>query len=222
MQDELLLTSDGSHTILSARYGVSYHSRFGAVQESRHIFIDAALNYKALAQSSLSILEMGLGTGLNALLTLQESRRKGLQIRYTGVEAYPVQPEQYRQLNFIEMLQAPELEAPFRQIHEGPWGEPIALTDHFSFAKWKCLFEEFEPEPAYDIVYFDAFAPNAQPELWEIPFLEKMYRALLPGGVLTTYCAKGSVKRNLKSIGFVVESLEGPPGKREMTRAIKF
>jgi tRNA U34 5-methylaminomethyl-2-thiouridine-forming methyltransferase MnmC len=222
MQDELLLTSDGSHTILSARYGVSYHSRFGAVQESRHIFIDAALHYKALAQSSLSILEMGLGTGLNALLTLQESRRKGLQIRYTGVEAYPVQPEQYRQLNFIEMLQTPELEAPFRLIHEGPWGEPVELDEHFSFTKWKCLFEEFEPEPVYDIVYFDAFAPNAQPELWEIPVLEKMYRALLPGGVLTTYCAKGSVKRNLKSLGFVVESLEGPPGKREMTRAIKF
>lgn len=221
MQDELLLTSDGSHTILSSRYGVSYHSRFGAVQESLHIFIESALRYKAMQQNQLSVLEMGFGTGLNALLTLREARRRGLQLDYSTVEAYPISAEQARQLNFIDVLNVPELKEPFLHMHDAPWGEMVPLMDGFTFTKWNCLFEEFQREELFDVIYFDAFAPNTQPELWEIPLLEKMYQALRPGGVLTTYSAKGSVKRNLKAIGFTLESLEGPPGKREMTRAHK-
>lgn len=221
MQDELMLTSDGSHTILSAHFGVSYHSRFGAVQESRHIFIDAALRFKAAQKHDLSILEMGFGTGLNALLTLKESRQRGLRVDYSTVEAYPIPMEQAAQLNFVEVLGEPSLESPFLQMHQCPWGEKVLLEKDFSFSKWKCRFEDFEPGDRYDMVYFDAFAPNAQPELWDMPVLGKMYDALLPGGVLTTYCAKGSVKRTLKALGFTVESMEGPPGKREMTRAHK-
>ena len=221
MKDEILLTSDGSHTIQSARYGVSYHSRFGAVQESRHVFIGSALRYKALQKKELSVLEMGLGTGLNALLTLIDAKNNGLQINYAAVEAYPISSEQARQLNFIEVLKVPDLKAPFLQMHDGPWGEPLPLHDHFTFTKWNCLFEEFDTEARFDAIYFDAFAPNTQPELWEIPLLEKMYEVLNPGGILTTYSAKGSVKRNLKAVGFTVEKLAGPPGKREMTRAHK-
>ncbi|MBK6904582.1 MAG: tRNA (5-methylaminomethyl-2-thiouridine)(34)-methyltransferase MnmD [Saprospirales bacterium] len=221
MEDELIVTSDGSHTVLSAQFGESYHSRFGAVQESRHIFIDAALKFKALQQTRIKVLEMGFGTGLNALLTLLESRRKGLEVDYSSVEAYPISPEQARSLNFIDILQEPWLGAPFSEMHTGPWGQAFSLDEHFVFTKWRSLFEEFAPPSQYDVIYFDAFAPAAQPELWELPLLGKMYDALLPGGVLTTYCAKGSVKRNLKSLGFTLESLEGPPGKREMTRATK-
>lgn len=219
MQDELLVTSDGSHTILSSRYGVSYHSRFGAIQESRHVFIESALRYKAVQQNQVSVLEMGFGSGLNALLTLEDSRGKNIRIDYTAVEAYPIAPEQARELNFVEVLGRPELQAPFLQMHDAPWDMPVSLLEGFTFTKWKALFEEFDTDLRFDVIYFDAFAPNTQPELWEIPLLEKMFNVLHPGGILTTYSAKGSVKRNLKAIGFTIESLEGPPGKREMTRA---
>jgi len=221
MQDELLLTSDGSHTIRSGHFGVSFHSRFGAIQESRHIFIDAALRYKAAQQSRLAILEMGFGTGLNALLTLSESIRRSFRIDYAAVEAYPLSPDLAGRLNYLEILREPALEGAFREMHQCPWNTPVELSPDFCFTKWKTSFEEFRPAEQFDIVYFDAFAPDVQPELWETPVLGKMYDALLPGGVLTTYCAKGSVKRNLRSLGFIVESMEGPPGKREITRAFK-
>lgn len=221
MEDELIVTSDGSHTVLSGQFGESYHSRFGAIQESRHIFIDAGLKFRALQKTRLHVLEMGFGTGLNALLTLLECKRKGLEVDYSTVEAYPISPAQARGLNFVAILNEPWLEQPFLQMHTGVWGQAFPLGENFIFTKWRSLFEEFEPPCQYDVIYFDAFAPAAQPELWELPLLGKMYEALLPGGVLTTYCAKGNVKRNLKSLGFALESLEGPPGKREMTRATK-
>ncbi|MFZ2900056.1 MAG: tRNA (5-methylaminomethyl-2-thiouridine)(34)-methyltransferase MnmD [Saprospiraceae bacterium] len=221
MPDEIILTSDGSHTILSSRYGVTYHSRFGAIQESMHVFIQAGLHYKAAQSSRLSVLEMGFGTGLNALLTLIEAQRKHIDIDYATVEAFPLDIQQAAQLNFTTVLEMPELEETFQRMHRMDWGLRTALAPGFHFTKWKTAFEQYQPERPFDIIYFDAFAPGAQPELWELPLLEKMYTALAPGGVLTTYCAKGSVKRNLKSLGFSLEALEGPPGKREMTRAIK-
>lgn len=221
MQDELMLTSDGSHTILSSRYGVAYHSRFGAIQESMHVFIQSGLRYKLAQTSRIAVLEMGFGTGLNALLTLIESQCKPVVIDYVTVEAFPISIEQASQLNFTNVLQMPELEKDFQHMHRMDWGVRTAITQEFHFTKWKTTFEEYQPERLFDVIYFDAFAPGTQPELWETPLLEKMFQALSPGGVLTTYCAKGSVKRNLKSIGFSLESLEGPPGKREMTRAHK-
>ena len=174
-----------------------------------------------MQQSRLAILEMGFGTGLNALLTFQEGQKKQLVIDYSAVEGYPITLDQAGQLNFVGILQDPGLENPFLEMHRCNWSEAVQLSENFRLIKWNTLFEDFEPPGKFDIVYFDAFAPNAQPELWEMPLLEKMYEALHPGGVLTTYCAKGSVKRNLKALGFTVESLEGPPGKREMTRAVK-
>jgi tRNA U34 5-methylaminomethyl-2-thiouridine-forming methyltransferase MnmC len=221
MQDEIMLTSDGSHTILSSRYGVTYHSRFGAIQESMHVFIQAGLRYKAAQSSSLAVLEMGFGTGLNALLTLIESQRKHIDIDYATVEAFPLDAQQAALLNFTSVLEMPELEETFQRMHRMDWGLRSELIPGFHFTKWKTTFEAYQPERLFDVIYFDAFAPGAQPELWELPLLEKMYISLAPGGILTTYCAKGSVKRNLKSLGFSLEALEGPPGKREMTRAIK-
>lgn len=221
MQDEIMLTSDGSHTILSSRYGVTYHSRFGAIQESMHVFIQAGLRYKAAQSSRLAVLEMGFGAGLNALLTLAESQRKQIDIDFVTVEAFPLPVEQAAQLNFTSVLETPELEDPFQLMHRMEWGLRTEIAPGFHFTKWKTTFEEYPPERLFDVIYFDAFAPGAQPELWELPLLGKMYEALAPGGVLTTYCAKGSVKRNLRALGFSLESLEGPPGKREMTRAIK-
>lgn len=221
MQDEIMLTSDGSHTILSSRYGVAYHSRFGAIQESMHVFIQAGLRYKAALSPRIAVLEMGFGAGLNALLTLVESQRKNLEIDYSTVEAFPISLEQAGQLNFTSVLEMPELEAAFQSMHQMDWGLRTSLSQGFHFTKWRETFEAYQPQRLFDVIYFDAFAPGTQPELWELPLLEKMYKALAPGGVLTTYCAKGSVKRNLRTLGFSLESLEGPPGKREMTRAHK-
>jgi tRNA U34 5-methylaminomethyl-2-thiouridine-forming methyltransferase MnmC len=219
--NELILTSDGSHSIFSDRYGVSYHSRYGAVQETQHVFIESALLFRAGVLSELSVLEIGFGTGLNAFMTYLEALKQSLRISYTTIEAFPLEMETVRQLNYPAVLKAPGEEAVFHQMHEGPWGKEMELHAQFSFRKEQLNFEEIDYHDQFDVIYFDAFAPNAQPELWEIPVLQKMYAALRPGGVLTTYCAKGSVKRNFRSLGFEVTSLPGPPGKREMTRCQK-
>ena len=219
--NELFVTSDGSHSLQSHTYGVSYHSRYGAIQETQHIFINAGLRLKSVIQSEISILEIGFGTGLNALMTLIEAKRKNLQIAYTTLEAYPVDPKLAEQFNYIEQLDAPDFKDAFLEMHLCEWGTPTSINDNFQFKKLKQRFEELNIENEFDLVYFDAFAPSAQPELWEAPLMERIFRALKPSGVMTTYCAKGAVKRTLKNIGFEVEALPGPPGKREMTRAVK-
>ena len=214
-------TADGSHSIFSATYGVSYHSRYGAVQESQHVFIDAALRYKAVRRKSLDILEIGFGSGLNAFMTLLEAKRRHLLLRYTAIEAYPITLAEAERLNFHEALGVPDARAEFLALHRLPWGQPQALDETFVFCKLLQRIEDSAFEAAFDIIYFDAFAPNAQPELWEAPVMARMFEALRPEGVLVTYCAKGAVKRTLRQVGFEVESLPGPPRKREMTRALK-
>jgi tRNA U34 5-methylaminomethyl-2-thiouridine-forming methyltransferase MnmC len=219
--NELFVTSDGSHSLQSHTYGVSYHSKYGAVQETQHIFINAGLRLKSVIQSDISILEIGFGTGLNALMTLIEAKRKNLNIKYTTLEAYPVDPKLVEQLNFVEQLQAPDFKDVFLEMHRCEWGEWTSINENFQFLKQKQFFQELNFESEFDLVYFDAFAPSAQPELWEAPLMERIFNALKPSGVMTTYCAKGAVKRTLKNIGFEVKALPGPPGKREMTRAVK-
>ena len=218
----LLTTSDGSHTLFSERYGVSYHSRYGAVTESAHVFINAGLRYKAAVQREIAVLEVGLGTGLNAFMTWLEAERRNLSVRYTGLEAYPISEEEARQFNYPDLLNAPERAAEFWQLHAAAWGAPIVLSEHFQLEK---RLERLEtaalPEAAFDVVYFDAFAPQAQPELWTEDVFTRLYRALRPEGALVTYCAQGEFKRTLKKAGFAVERLQGPPGKREMTRGVK-
>lgn len=218
---EIFETGDGSHSILSDQFGVTYHSKHGAVQEAQHVFINAALRMKATIQDNISILEIGFGTGLNALMTCLEAQKRNLKIQYVAVEAYPISLETVQSLNYGEVL--PHLDATdfFTKIHAADWEIPTMITDNFTITKVKKRFEDLTYQNQFDIIYFDAFAPNSQPELWTKEFMQIMYNALLPKGILTTYCAKGQVKRNMKAIGFLVEKLPGPPGKREMTRACR-
>jgi len=219
---EIFETQDGSHSIFSSEFGVPYHSKYGAIQETQHVFIDAALRFKAVVQKDIAILEMGFGTGLNAYMTYLEATKRNLSIQYITYEAYPLSYEQITALNYPELLQTTEAEQQFFQtMHQIDWNKMISTDDHFTIQKMHRQFHEVNYKSQFDIIYFDAFAPNAQPDLWEKPLLEKMYQALRPNGIFVTYCAKGSVKRTLKSLGFEIEALPGPPGKREMTRAIK-
>jgi tRNA U34 5-methylaminomethyl-2-thiouridine-forming methyltransferase MnmC len=220
-ENELFITQDGSFSFIAHRFGVSYHSKYGAVSESRHVFIQAGLYPSILNHTSLHILEIGFGTGLNALMTLQEANKHQFPIFYEGVEAYPITASAAHGLNYAECLGDPMLDPALQNMHEQAWGTSAAYSPFFSLYKRLAQFESIQAIEQFDLIYFDAFAPVAQPELWDLPFLTQMYTALKPKGVLVTYCAKGSVKRNLKSIGFEVEPLQGPPGKREMTRAIK-
>jgi tRNA U34 5-methylaminomethyl-2-thiouridine-forming methyltransferase MnmC len=215
-------THDGSHSIFSEEFGVSYHSKYGAVRETQHVFIDAALRFKAILNPEIKILEMGFGTGLNALMTYFEARKRNLHVYYQTIEAYPITMEQVHHLNFNEVLRIPESSKHiFESLHQLPWGITHTIDSNFSFQKQLCLFEEATINNLFDIIYFDAFAPTSQPLLWEAPLMQKMYDALEEDGILVTYCAKGEVKRTLRSVGFELECLSGPPGKREMTRAIK-
>jgi tRNA U34 5-methylaminomethyl-2-thiouridine-forming methyltransferase MnmC len=217
----IIETQDGSHSLFSEEYGVSYHSKYGAIKESMHVFIEAGLFYKAIQKKQLRILEMGFGTGLNAFLTFLEAQRLGLEIHYTGVEAYPVPDELTNQLNYPAVLGEGKRRDIFQRIHRSDWSEPVSLSPEFTFEKQLLPFDGLKLKPHFDLIYFDAFAPSAQPELWESLSMQKMYDALLPGGLLVTYCAKGTFKRTLLNLGFEVEALKGPPGKREMTRAKK-
>lgn len=216
----IIQTEDGSNSIQSAQFEATYHSIHGAIQETQTVFIDAALQYKANTQQELAILEIGLGTGLNAFMTYLEAQKLNLNVQYTGIEAYPISLEIAQELNYTELLKVKEEQAQFLKLHAHP-NQWINLSDTFKFYKQVGRFEELEAQATFDIIYYDAFAPSVQPELWEIELLEKMYQALKPNGVLTTYCAKGVFKRNLKQVGFTVEGIPGPIGKREMTRAVK-
>ncbi len=212
-------TQDGSHSIFAEQFGVSYHSKYGAIQETQHVFIDAALRFKAVEKKELHVLEMGFGTGLNAYMTYLEAQKHNLHIHYTAVEAYPLTQAQWKNLNYAEQLQ--EDRKAFDIFHTTPWNIPIKINENFELLKLLQRFEDLDFSPQFDIIYYDTFAPDAQPELWEVELFQKMYDALLKGGVLVTYCAKGVVKRTMKSVGFEIEGLQGPPGKREMTRATK-
>lgn len=219
--NSIIETQDGSHTVYSERFGVTYHSKYGAIQETQHVFIDAGLYHKSLKNKTLSILEIGFGTGLNAFMTLLEAEKRGLTIEYQAAEAYPLTIDEAHQLNYPELLKRTDKTKDFRLLHESEWEKWYQINPSFKFKKIKSRFEDLQFEPIFDLIYFDAFAPSAQAELWEPPTLSIMYDALKEDGIWVSYCAKGSVKRNLKSLGFVVESIPGPPGKREMTRAKK-
>ena len=217
----LFLTNDGSHSVFSETYGVSYHSRYGAVTESAHVFIAAGLRYKAVVQREIAILETGFGTGLNAFMSWLEAERRNLQLRYVGLETAPITAEEAQVLNYAELLGVPERSGDFLALHQHTWGVEHALSEQFQFRKEKIAIESFDATDTFDVIYFDAFAPQAQPELWTAEVFARMYQALRPDGVLVTYCAQGAFKRTLKQVGFHIERLQGPPGKREMTRATK-
>ncbi len=216
--DKLVLSQDGSHTIISERFGVSYHSKFGSMQETQTVFIDAGLDYiVSRGYREINILEMGFGTGLNALMTYQSI--KGISINYHTIEAYPIAENQYSQLNYPSVLSLTEKQSKdFIRMHEAQSGDNISISDHFEFTKHIIKIENFKTTKKFDIIYYDAFAPTSQEELWTPELMAKLYDMCNPGAVLVTYCAKGSFKRALRSAGFTVEALDGPEGKREMTR----
>ena len=220
--NEIFVTQDGSHSITAAQYGVSYHSKYGAITESRHVFIQAGLMPLLFnVPDQLTILEVGFGTGLNVLLTYQELAKRQVQVYYESIEQFPITQTEAQNLNYPELLDGEDLGEIFSTMHSSAWDKDTQLSGNFSLKKRLGDLEELPFEPIFDLIYFDAFAPTVQPELWTAPIMKKMYDALRPGGILVTYCAKGEFKRSLKAVGFKVEPLPGPPGKREMTKAIK-
>lgn len=219
MKREIITTSDGSKTIQIVDWNEQYHSKHGAIQEAYHVFIKSGLSL--FNNQSISILEIGFGTGLNALITLIEAEKFHLNIIYTGVEAYPISPEELQQLNYISELKAEAFQNDFQLMHKAPWEEDVALSDTFVLHKKQKDFKVLDDENLFNLIYFDAFGARVQPELWTATIFSIMFNALKKGGVLVTYAAKGSVRRAMQEVGFSVERLPGPPGKREMLRATK-
>ena len=221
--NKLFITDDGSHSVHSEQFSVNYHSTHGAIQESQHIFIDAGLKHfvNKSSKNEITVLEMGFGTGLNALMTFLEAEQNSWHINYLTIEAYPLSKNEFLALNYSEKLKSPESQAVFIQMHEATWNEKHPLSKNFNFTKIQADFKNIDFKNVADVVYFDAFSPESQPELWDETMMQVVHDALREGGVMTTYCAKGSVKRALKSVGFQLESLAGPFGKREISRAAK-
>jgi len=223
MERKIILTGDGSHSISVPELNVSYHSIHGAIQESMHVFIKAGLIDSAIFDyiGVHHVLEIGFGTGLNALLTLIEADKHKNRVYYTGIELYPLNEIEINQLNYCEKLNQPGYKPLFQKMHHCGWEEMTEISQYFRLTKIKCNLSDYSTENVYSIIYFDAFAPTAQPELWTKAVFDKMYSILQPGGVLVTYCSKGDVRRAMIAAGFKVEKLPGPLRKREMIRAIK-
>lgn len=210
-------------TIHLADWDEQYHSKHGAIQEAQHVFIKMGLDYwrDNFGLDKLAILEIGFGTGLNAFITFLEAEKHQLPINYTGVEAFPVAKNEVSALNYPKLLSVEKHEVVFQKMHETPWNRIEIISENFNLTKQQKRFEEIEDSAKYDLVYFDAFGARVQPELWTEEIFEIMFNAMRKNAVLVTYAAKGSVRRALQKTGFTVERLPGPPGKREMLRALK-
>jgi len=220
MKIEIRMTEDGSPTLYLNELDEHYHSTFGAVQESQHIFIGSGLNQ--CHANELTVLEIGFGTGLNCFLSLLACLRSGQTIRYTAVEKFPLPIEIWEKLAYSMPFPESRPEH-FTLLHSVAWGSGIWITPRFELHKIEADLLEIEPAvlPLADLVYFDAFSPEKQPELWQQSIFETLFGRMKEGGILVTYCAKGVVRRSLQTVGFRVERIPGPPGKREMLRAWK-
>ncbi|NJY64274.1 tRNA (5-methylaminomethyl-2-thiouridine)(34)-methyltransferase MnmD [Salinimicrobium sp. CDJ15-81-2] len=223
MKREIIKTADGSATIYLPEWNEHYHSKHGAVQEALHVFIRTGLEHYLEKHSpeTVSILEIGFGTGLNALLTFFEAEKRKIKISYTGVEAYPVSAVELEALDYAAVIPDEEAAAVFKKLHETSWENRSEISPFFDLQKEKKFFSEITATSEYDLIYFDAFGPRVQPELWSEAVFKNMYNTLRSQGVLVTYSAKGDVRRAMQATGFEVERLPGPPGKREMLRATK-
>ena len=224
MKRKIITTADGSKTIHIEEWNEQYHSKHGAIQEANHVYLKHGLLYFISEMGNershpISLLEIGFGTGLNALLTLQAADSFKQHIDYVGVEAYPVNSEELELLDYPKALSIEP--TTFHALHRTPWETMSQLSEYFKLIKQQKYFSEIKDENAFDVIYFDAFGARVQPELWTAEVFQRMYRALKPNGVLTTYAAIGEVRRTLSALGFEVERLKGPPGKRHMIRAIK-
>jgi tRNA U34 5-methylaminomethyl-2-thiouridine-forming methyltransferase MnmC len=218
---DLIMTQDGSYTLYSKEHEVTYHSRYGAIQESNHVFIHSGLLPHLKKQDKISILELGFGTGLNVLLTWKNIVDiDTVHVDYHSFDVYPLPEDLLNACVYEDHLKIPTSIS--KNILTSDWDKLIEVDSRFKLTKHnKDILEETLTDNYFDIVYFDAFSPESQPELWSASLFEKIYESMTGQAVLVTYCAKGEVKRILKKIGFTLESLPGPPGKREMTRATK-
>ncbi len=217
MKPKTVKTADGSHSLYIESLKEHYHSIKGAVQESRHVFIEAGLKQKP--EKDLHILEIGLGTGLNALLTIQHIESTGQKVYYTAIEKYPLEKAITDQLNYAQITGMNE--NIFSSIHNAVWGSTQKITGNFHLEKIEANLVNWAPSGMYDLIYFDAFGPDKQPEMWTLAIFEKLFDSMTPGGILTTYSAKGAVRRWMDAAGYEVERIPGPPGKKHMTRATK-
>ena len=220
MKRELYLTTDGSHTIALPDMQVTYHSTYGALQESNHIYIQAGLQHAMRHyREHINVFEMGFGTGLNALLTVQSAIKNKRKIYYQSVELDPISTDEAAKLNYTTQLS--DSQTTFSLLHSTTWGEDVTINPLFTLHKSLDSITRLQVNKQFHVIYYDAFAPDVQPELWELAILDKLYNWLYPEGILVTYCSKGSVRRSMQAAGFKVEKLAGPPGKREILRAIK-
>jgi tRNA U34 5-methylaminomethyl-2-thiouridine-forming methyltransferase MnmC len=220
---EIILTGDGSYTISVPEMNVTYHSLHGAIQESMHVYIQAGLRDSGVFDyvGVNHVLEIGFGTGLNALLTLIEADKEKNRIYYTAIEPYPLNEAEINELNYCEQLNQPDYKRLFEKMHQVEWEEMFEITENFRLTKTKCSLFEFSIENFFLLIYFDVFDPKTQPELWTKEMFEKLYTMMIEGGILVTYCSKAEVVGAMQAAGFSVEKIPGPPGKREMIRATK-
>ncbi|WP_299212997.1 tRNA (5-methylaminomethyl-2-thiouridine)(34)-methyltransferase MnmD [uncultured Dokdonia sp.] len=226
MKREIIITGDGSKTIHIPEWDEQYHSKHGAIQEANHVFLKMGLaHYRSKSsyqkETPIAILEMGFGTGLNVLLTFFEAQKTQTSIQYTGIEAYPISSEEIKAMDYVSLIKEKDAQGVYNSLHKTPWESQEEISPLFQLTKRQQRFEDIIDQNAFDLVYFDAFGARVQPELWGEMIFKKMYTALRENGVLVTYAAKGSVRRALQAVGFEVERLPGPPGKREMLRATK-
>lgn len=223
MERKIIFTGDGSHSISVPELNVTYHSMHGAIQESMHVFIEAGLRASGLFEWTgvHSILEMGFGTGLNALLSLAEADKHRCRLYYTAIDLYPLEQASIQQLNYCDQPGLTSYKSLFEKMHSVDWEEMYEITDSFRLTKRKCDLLSFKTDDLFDIIYFDAFAPSVQPELWTEQVFEKLYHLLKNQGILVTYSSKGDVRRAMQAAGFIIEKIPGPKGKREMVRARK-
>lgn len=218
MRREIQLTSDGSHTIYLPDMDEHYHSVNGALREAIHIYIGAG--FRSIEKRHIRILEIGFGTGLNALLTLKEAECCGVSVDYYSVELYPLSMESIKSLNYGELAWSERSDL-FISLHEAEWDRPVEITANFTLHKIKGDSNNCELPDEIDLIYFDAFGPDKQPEMWNQKIYDKLYSLANDGGVIVTYCAKGDVRRGMQSAGFDMSRLPGPPGKRHILRGIK-
>lgn len=217
-----LVTKDGSHTIAIPEKKVTYHSIYGAVAESQHVYINAGFyHFWSRPGNECNLFEMGFGTGLNALLTMMEAEKQKRTVNYTSIELFPLEKEEALLLNYCELLD-PGMKSMFEKLHDAAWGVETTISSYFKLKKIKQDIRDLQNENSFDLIYYDAFAPSAQPELWNKQVFDRIYEAMRFGGILVTYCSKSDVRRNLQASGYAIEKLQGPPGKREMLRAYKY
>jgi tRNA U34 5-methylaminomethyl-2-thiouridine-forming methyltransferase MnmC len=223
MKRKIIITKDGSPTISIPEMKVTYHSVHGAVQESMHVYIEAGLRRSGVFDyiGVNHVLEIGFGTGLNALLTLIEADKEKNRIYYTAIEPNPLNETEISELNYCEQLNQPQYQQLFEKMHQVVWEEMFEITENFRLTKTKTSLLDFSIANSFFLIYFDAFDPNAQPGLWTKDVFEKLYSMMIEGGILVTYCSKGKVRRAMQAAGFTVEKIPGPAGKKEMTRAVK-